>query len=57
MATVIGLFRWADDRPQRSTTGALSPGSIAASLLVALVLLVTGAFFFRRTERNFADVI
>jgi ABC-type polysaccharide/polyol phosphate export permease len=29
----------------------------AASALAALVILVTGAFFFRRVERTFADVV
>jgi ABC-type polysaccharide/polyol phosphate export permease len=27
------------------------------SVAVSVVLLVTGAFYFRRMERNFADVV
>jgi lipopolysaccharide transport system permease protein len=30
---------------------------IAASALAAVVLLVGGAFYFKRMERNFADII
>jgi lipopolysaccharide transport system permease protein len=45
-------FRWA-------TLGAdVAPGSmIAVSTAVATALLVSGAFYFRRMERTFADVI
>lgn len=52
MAGVVEGFRWAllgtETRP-----GAM----IFASAGAALVLLVTGAFYFRRMERNFADVV
>jgi lipopolysaccharide transport system permease protein len=35
-----------------------APGPVlGASTLAAVVLLVTGAFFFRRVERNFADLL
>jgi len=35
-----------------------APGPVlAVSAVAAIVLLVTGAFFFRRVERNFADLI
>jgi lipopolysaccharide transport system permease protein len=37
---------------------ASAPGPVlGVSALAAVVLLVTGAFFFRRVERNFADLI
>jgi lipopolysaccharide transport system permease protein len=52
MAGVVEGFRWA-------LLGADSaPGPIIiVSALAALVMFVTGAFYFRRTERTFADVI
>jgi lipopolysaccharide transport system permease protein len=52
MVGVVEGFRWA-------LLGAgVAPGSVVAtSALAALVMLVTGAFFFRRIERTFADVI
>jgi len=35
-----------------------APGPmIAVSTLISLVLLVTGALYFRRTEKTFADLI
>lgn len=52
MVGVIEGFRWAllgtDTRP-----GAM----IVVSSLVAVVVLVSGAFYFRRMERTFADVV
>jgi lipopolysaccharide transport system permease protein len=45
-------FRWA----LLGTDTAPGP-IILVSSLVALALLVGGAFFFRRLERNFADVV
>jgi lipopolysaccharide transport system permease protein len=52
MAGVIDGFRWA-------ILGKTSaPGPIIwVSLVVALVILVSGAFYFRRMEHNFADVV
>jgi lipopolysaccharide transport system permease protein len=38
-------------------TGSAPWSVLAVSTLAATVLLVTGAFFFRRVERNFADLI
>ncbi len=32
-------------------------GAMALSTLVAVVLLTTGVMYFRRVERNFADLI
>lgn len=49
---VVEGFRWALLGSGRA------PGlTIAVSTLAALLVLVTGAFFFRRVERVFADVV
>lgn len=52
MAGVVEGFRWAllgaDTKPG---------GMIAVSAVAAVVLLGSGALFFRRTERTFADVV
>lgn len=52
MAGVIEGFRWA-------LLGKESPdfGVMGVSIVVVLVLLVTGAVFFKRMERTFADII
>jgi lipopolysaccharide transport system permease protein len=52
MAGVVEGFRWA-------LLGQRPPpwGLMAVSGLVAVVVLVTGAFYFRRVEHRFADVI
>jgi len=52
MVGVVEGFRWA----LLGTDTAPGP-IILVSSLVALALLVGGAFFFRRLERNFADVV
>jgi lipopolysaccharide transport system permease protein len=52
MAGVVEGFRWA--LLGRGT----APGPIlVASSLAALVLLISGAFYFRRMEKTFADVV
>jgi lipopolysaccharide transport system permease protein len=52
MVGVVDGFRWA----LLGTTTA--PGAqVAVSSIVALVVLVTGAYYFRRAERSFADVV
>jgi lipopolysaccharide transport system permease protein len=52
MAGVVEGFRWA-----LLGTGT-SPGPIIlVSSLVAIILLISGAFYFRRMERTFADVV
>ena len=52
MAGVVEGFRWA------LLDTATTPGSmIIVSALVALGLLVSGAYYFRRMEKNFADVV
>ena len=52
MVGVVEGFRWA-------LLGVdTAPGPmVAASSVVAIVLLVSGAFYFRRMERTFADVV
>lgn len=51
MAGVIEGFRWA-------LLGTEPPGSlIAVSVIIVLVILVAGAFYFRRNEKIFADVV
>lgn len=52
MAGVVEGFRWA----LLGTNTAPGP-IIVVSFLVALVLLVTGAFYFRRMEDTFADIM
>jgi lipopolysaccharide transport system permease protein len=53
MAGVVEGFRWA-------LLGSTQPAptwTVAISGSVALILLITGIFFFRRMERQFADMI
>jgi lipopolysaccharide transport system permease protein len=51
MAGVIEGFRWA-------LLGAQGPGTMMlVSVAVVLVLLVSGAFYFRRMEQYYADVV
>lgn len=51
MAGVVEGFRWA-------LLSAPAPGPIVwVSALVAMALLVSGTFFFRRMERTFADMV
>lgn len=52
MAGVVEGFRWA-----LLGTGTLHTGVLAASASVAAVFLFSGAFYFRRMERSFADVV
>jgi lipopolysaccharide transport system permease protein len=52
MASVVEGFRWA------LVGTSQAPGIMTAtSALTAALLLVTGAFFFRRVERTFADLM
>jgi lipopolysaccharide transport system permease protein len=52
IAGVVEGFRWA-----LLGTGS-APGMIVlASTLAALAILVSGAFYFRRMEKTFADVV
>ncbi len=51
MSGVIEGFRWA-------LLGTEPPGSlIAISVIMVIVILVAGAFYFRRSEKTFADII
>jgi lipopolysaccharide transport system permease protein len=51
MAGVIEGFRWA-------LLGASPPSSlIVVSVVVATAILISGAFYFRRMEKTFADVV
>ncbi len=52
MAGVVQGFRWA-----MLGSGQPSWGLLLASTFVSLLLLVSGAFYFRRMERMFADVV
>jgi lipopolysaccharide transport system permease protein len=52
MVGVVEGFRWALLRTNSS------PGAIVlVSALVALIILITGAFYFRRMEKTFADIV
>ena len=53
MAGAVEAFRW-------SMLGGVRPARRATSLLsgcVAIVLMVAGVIFFRRKEREFADIV
>lgn len=52
MAGVVELYRWAAFQTSSPPTEML-----IVSIAVTLALLVTGAMFFRRMERTFADVV
>lgn len=52
MVGVINGFRWAI-----LGTGLLPRNTILLSLAVGLVILVSGAFYFRRMEKTFSDVV
>jgi homopolymeric O-antigen transport system permease protein len=56
MAGVVEGFRWAL-LGERVPDGQLSAPVIALSIAVTTLVLITGAIFFRYTERTFADVI
>jgi lipopolysaccharide transport system permease protein len=53
MVTVIDGFRWCLLRGQQP----ISASGLLFGLGVTAVLLVTGLWYFRRTERSFADII
>lgn len=52
MVGVVDGFRWA-----LLGTHTISGNVIVASVLVALILFISGAFYFRRMEQSFADVL
>jgi lipopolysaccharide transport system permease protein len=53
----IDGFRWAILGPQMDPHFAIYWPGLLISLAVTLVLLVSGAYYFRQFERSFADVI
>ena len=61
MVGVVEGFRWALLGPHENAEGVIqntAPGPIiAVSTLVAITVLVSGAFYFRRMEKTFADVV
>lgn len=58
MTGVVSGFRWALLGDSSAITGMQAPTLLfALSVVIALVVLVTGLFFFRSTERTFADII
>jgi lipopolysaccharide transport system permease protein len=52
MVGVVEGFRWA-----LLGTANQSPWMLAASSATAVIILIGGAFHFRRMERTFADVV
>jgi lipopolysaccharide transport system permease protein len=52
MAGVVEGFRWS-----LLGTTHTSPGMMVVSVVVALVMVLSGALYFQRVERSFADVI
>jgi lipopolysaccharide transport system permease protein len=52
MVGVVEGFRWA-----LLGTGSADAGTILVSTAAVLVLCISGLFYFRRTEREFADVV
>jgi lipopolysaccharide transport system permease protein len=52
MAGVVEGFRWA----MLGTSNRPGP-MIIASAVVAVAVLIGGAFYFRRMEKSFADVV
>ena len=53
MVGVVEGFRWA----LLGTTSAAPGPMVAVSSLVAVLILISGAFYFRRLEKTFADVV
>jgi lipopolysaccharide transport system permease protein len=50
MVSVVESFRWI-------LLGGSFPGINWASIVLALILLISGIIYFKQTERIFADVI
>jgi lipopolysaccharide transport system permease protein len=56
MTGVVEGFRWA--LLSGSMTETAAPGPLFwVSVAISLIVLISGAFFFRNTERTFADII
>jgi lipopolysaccharide transport system permease protein len=52
MVGVVDGFRWA-----LLGTTSFDAGSCALSALVTVTILIAGAFYFRRVEKHFADIV
>ena len=58
MTGVVSGFRWALLGDASAVTGLQAPALLfALSVVIAVVVFVTGLFYFRSTERTFADII
>lgn len=58
MTGVVSGFRWALLGDASAVTGMQAPAALfALSVLIAVAVLVGGLFYFRSTERTFADII
>ncbi len=58
MTGVVSGFRWALLGDASAATGMQAPAALfVLSVLIAVGVLVSGLFFFRSTERTFADII
>lgn len=58
MTGVVSGFRWALLGDASAVTGLQAPAALfALSVLIAVAVLGSGLFFFRSTERTFADII
>ena len=58
MTGVVSGFRWALLGDASAVTGMQAPAALfALSVVIAVGALITGLFFFRSTERTFADII
>ncbi len=55
MAGIIDGYRWVILGPSLETS--LSPMLMSASLTLSLTIFMTGLFYFRKIETNFADVV
>jgi lipopolysaccharide transport system permease protein len=56
MTAVVEGFRWSLLGPA-AAEGLASGWMLAVPLLISLSVLISGAYFFRRTEKTFADII
>lgn len=58
MTGVVSGFRWALLGDTSALASLQAPGLLfALSVAISLAVLVSGLFFFRSTERTFADII
>lgn len=58
MVGVVSGFRWALLGDASAVTGLQAPVALfVLSVLIAVAVLISGLFFFRSTERTFADII